>query len=116
MRVAEGVEQFTDQGIVNWFLIETDDGPVAVDAGFPTAWKQIEERAGELRAIVITHGHIDHLGFAPAAQRAHGTPVFIPERDVKLSKRPLTYARSERLPVLYLHHWPTVRTYLKGVK
>ena len=69
MRVAERVEQFTDQGIVHWFLVETDEGPVAVDAGFPTAWKQISERAGELRAIVLSHAHIDHLGFAPIVGR-----------------------------------------------
>jgi glyoxylase-like metal-dependent hydrolase (beta-lactamase superfamily II) len=117
MRVADGVEQFTDQGIVNWFLVETDEGPVAVDAGFPTAWKQISERAGDLRAIVLTHGHIDHLGFAPIAQRTHGTPVFVPEQDVGLSKNPFYYAKSERLPVIYaLKYGATRRTYWKGTK
>ena len=44
MHVADGIERFEDQGVVNWYLVETDDGPVAVDAGFPTAWKQIEPR------------------------------------------------------------------------
>ena len=116
MRVADGVEQFTDQGIVNWFLVETDEGPVAVDAGFPTAWEQIRERAPELRAILVTHGHIDHLGFAPKAQREHGTKVYVPERDVALSKRPLTYAKSERLPILYLHLGPTRRVYWRGMR
>ncbi len=117
MRVAEGVEQFTDQGIVNWFLIETDEGPVAVDAGFPTAWKQISERAGELRAIVLTHAHIDHLGFAPIAQREHGTPVYVPEQDVKLAQNPLYYAKSERLPLIYaVKYAPTRRIYWRGMK
>ncbi len=114
MRVADGVEQFTDQGIVNWFLIETDDGPVAGDAGFPSAWDQIKHRAGELRAILVTHGHIDHLGFAPRAEREHGIPVYVPERDEQLAKHPLRYARSERLPLLYLHLAPTRRVYWRG--
>jgi glyoxylase-like metal-dependent hydrolase (beta-lactamase superfamily II) len=116
MRVADGVEQHTDQGLVNWFVVETDDGPVAVDAGFPTAWEQIERRAHELRAILVTHGHIDHLGFAPAAQRAHGTPVYVPERDLALSRRPLTYAKSERLPLLYLNQAATRRLFWRGVR
>ena len=28
MQVAEGVTRFVDQGVVNWYLVETDDGPV----------------------------------------------------------------------------------------
>ena len=116
MRVAEGVEQFTDQGIVNWFLVETDDGPVAVDAGFPTAWEQIADRAKDLKAIVLTHAHIDHLGFAPIAQREHGTPVYVPEKDVKLAQNPLYYAKSERIPLIYAAKYaPTRRIYWRGM-
>ncbi len=102
MHVAQGVEMFVDQDVVNWFLIETDDGPIAVDAGFPSAWKQVEGRASELRAIVITHAHIDHLGFAPICQREHGTPVYVPELDARNARNPLRYAKSERLPIPYL--------------
>lgn len=116
MRVADGVEQLTDQGLVNWFLVETAEGPVAVDAGFPTAWEQVKDRAGELRAILVTHGHVDHLGFAPIAQREHGTPVYLPEADARNTKHPLLYMRSERLPLLYLHLGPTRRVYWRGVR
>jgi glyoxylase-like metal-dependent hydrolase (beta-lactamase superfamily II) len=116
MRVADGVEQFTNEGLVNWFLVETDDGPVAVDAGFPTAWKDIRARAGELRAILITHGHADHVGFAPMAQREHGTPVHVPAGDAKNVRHPVLYARSERLPLRYLHLGPTRRVYWRAVR
>ena len=117
MKVADGVEQFTDQDLVNWFLIETDDGPVAVDAGFPTAWAQIKDRAHELKAIVLTHAHIDHLGFAPIAQREHGTPVYVPEKDVGLAKNPLYYAKSERVPLTYVAKYAaTRRIYWRGAK
>ncbi|HEX8083890.1 MAG TPA: MBL fold metallo-hydrolase [Solirubrobacteraceae bacterium] len=116
MRVADGVEQFTDQGIVNWFLVETDAGPVAVDAGFPTAWKQIEDRGRELRAVLVTHGHADHVGFAPIAEREHGTAIYVPERDEKLVKSPIPYAKSERLPLFYLHHAGTRRVYWRAAR
>ncbi len=115
MRVAEGVEMFVDQDVVNWYLVETEEGPVAVDAGFPTAWKQIQDRASELRAIVITHAHIDHLGFAPIAQREHGTPVFVPELDARNARNPIRYAKSERLPLIYLAKYgPTRSLYWKA--
>jgi glyoxylase-like metal-dependent hydrolase (beta-lactamase superfamily II) len=116
MRVGEGIEQFTDQGVVNWFLVETDDGPVAVDAGFPTAWKQIEPRARELRAVILTHGHIDHCGFAPRAHRDAGVPVYVPRGDERIVKSPIPIARSERNPLTYvLTQAPTRRLYLRAL-
>lgn len=117
MNVAEGVTRFEDQEIVNWYLVETDEGPVAVDAAFPTAWKQVESRAPELRAIVITHAHVDHLGFAEKARKEHGTPVYIPEGDAELAKHTLRYAKSERLPLLYVAKYgPTRRLYWRALK
>ena len=117
MHVAEGVTRFVDQDVVNWYLVETPEGPVAVDAGFPTAWKQIESRAGELRAIVITHAHIDHLGFAEIARRAHGTPVYIPEGDAENARHTLRYYKSERLPLPYIVKYaPTRSLYWKATK
>jgi glyoxylase-like metal-dependent hydrolase (beta-lactamase superfamily II) len=116
MRVAEGVEQIVNEGVVNWFLVETGDGLIAVDAGFPSAWNQIRDRASELKAILLTHCHIDHLGFSSKAQREHGTPVHLPERDRELAQHPLRYAKSERLPLLYLRYPATLSLYLKGTK
>lgn len=116
MRVAEGVTRFEDQGIVNWYLVETDEGPVAVDAGFPTAWKDVQSRAKDLRAIVITHGHIDHLGFAEIARRETGVPVYVPQGDAQLARNPLRYAKSERAPVLYLRYRPTLRLFWRSTK
>ena len=112
MRVAEGVEMFTDQGVVNWFLVETADGLVAIDAGFPTAWKVIEPRIGELKALVLTHGHIDHTGFAPRAAKA-GVPVYVPEGDEPIVRSPLPMAKSQSSPLSYLlKQGPTRRLYL----
>lgn len=116
MHVAEGIQRFVDQGVVNWYLVETPEGPVAVDAGFPTAWKQIQERAADLRAIVVTHAHIDHIGFAEIARREHGTPVYVPEGDAELARHTLRYAKSERLPVLYFRYLPTLRLYWKATR
>ena len=108
MQVAQGVERFVDQDVVNWYLVETDEGPVAVDAGLPTAYKQIRSRAGELRAIVITHAHVDHLGFAELARREIGVAVYVPESDPPLARHPLPYDKSERAPVVYLAKPPTL--------
>jgi len=109
MQVADGVTRFEDQGLVNWFLVETEDGPVAVDAGFPSAWSQVEPHVERLRAIVITHAHVDHLGFAERARRDHGVPVYVPEGDAQLARSPLRYAKSERLPLVYVARYGATR-------
>jgi glyoxylase-like metal-dependent hydrolase (beta-lactamase superfamily II) len=112
----DGVTRFEDQSVVNWFLVETDDGKIAVDAGFPTAWEQVEPHLSDLKAIVITHAHIDHLGFAERARDQAGVPVYVPEADAQLARHPLRYAKSERVPLLYFRHVPTLRLYWRATK
>ena len=115
-QAADGVTQFVDQSVVNWFLVETDDGKVAVDAGFPSAFAQVEPHLADLRAIVITHAHIDHLGFAERVRSETGIPVYVPQADAQLARHPLRYAKSERVPLLYLRHLPTARLYWRATK
>lgn len=115
MQVADGVQRFEDQGIVNWYLVETDDGYVAVDAGFPTAFKQVEPYLERLRALVLTHGHVDHTGFAPKVAKEHGVPVYVPAGDEPIVRSPIPLAKSEANPLKYvLKHGPTRRLYWKG--
>jgi len=115
-QAAEGVTRFEDQGVVNWYLVETDDGKVAVDTAFPTAWEQVEPHLADLKAIVITHAHVDHLGFAERARQETGVPVYVPQGDAQLARHPLRYAKSERVPLLYLRHLPTLRLYWRATK
>jgi glyoxylase-like metal-dependent hydrolase (beta-lactamase superfamily II) len=115
-RIVDGVTRFVDQGVVNWYLVETDEGPVAIDAGFPTAWRQIAPRARELRAIVLTHAHIDHMGFAEHARKRHGIPVYVPQRDDELCHT-IKWADHERNPLEYvLRHAATRRLYWRALR
>jgi glyoxylase-like metal-dependent hydrolase (beta-lactamase superfamily II) len=42
-----------------------------------------------VEAVVLTHGHFDHLGFAERARCEVGVPVYVPDGDVELTRRPL---------------------------
>src|SRR4051812_927768 len=91
-----GVQRLANP-LVNWYLVEADDGVTAVDAGFPTDYKRLKEALGsrELKAVVLTHGHVDHVGFAEKARRELGATVYIAEPDVKIATALFPIAKSE---------------------
>ena len=105
--MAPGVHRVQD-GYVNWFIVEDGDQLTLVDAGTPAGWKLLHESLRELgrklsdiKALVLTHAHYDHVGFAERLRRELGIPVWLHEKDIPLSKHPALF-RSERPPIVYL--------------
>jgi len=119
-RVAEGVRRF-DDGIVNWYLVEDGDRLALIDAGFPADWSMFATALGtldrspsDLAAVVLTHAHVDHLGFAERARRECGAEILVHAADQRLAESPTTIAESERSPLRYLRHAATRRLMLQA--
>ena len=80
-----------DLGHVNAYVLDTGDGPVLIDTGFPGDELRILGALAELalgprglRAIVVTHAHPDHAGGAAALREATGAPIHMHPRDAEL--------------------------------
>ena len=92
-RVIETVH-LTQGEAVNWLLVTDDNGVMLVDAGYPgdrddvvASLNQLGYEAGDVRAILLTHAHIDHLGSAIWFAKTHGTPVYCHADEVGHAKR-----------------------------
>ena len=103
---------------VNCYLLEDDGEITLVDAAFPSTWRLLPGVLRALgsgpeavRAIVLTHAHFDHLGFARAAQRDWLVPVLAHAADAELAAHPYRYAHESprlRYPLRYPRSLPVM--------
>lgn len=85
---------FAQTDLVNWTLVADGDGVILIDAGFPGhrddvlgSLRGLGFGPEDLRAILLTHAHIDHFGTAIWFASEHGTPVYCHADEVGHSKR-----------------------------
>lgn len=85
---------FAETDLVNWTLVTDDSGVMLIDAGFPghrddvlDSLRALGFGVDDLRAILLTHAHIDHFGTAIWFAKTHGTPVYCHAAEVGHSKR-----------------------------
>ncbi|MDX6656789.1 MAG: hypothetical protein QOH62_1582 [Solirubrobacteraceae bacterium] len=94
---ADGIHRIED-AYVNWYLVEDGQRLTIVDSGHPASWRSLHaalrdigRRPADIEAVVLTHGHFDHVGFAERARSELGAPVLVHERDVSVARHPWRY-------------------------
>ena len=108
--VAEGVHRIEDAH-TNWYLVEEDSRLTIVDTGLPRSWRSLQSALrelgrtpGDIEAVVLTHAHFDHMGFAERARTVLGVPVHAHEREVPITRHPLRYDHERsRIPYMLRH-------------
>jgi glyoxylase-like metal-dependent hydrolase (beta-lactamase superfamily II) len=88
MQIAKGLHRIGSD-IVNSYLIVDGDDVTVVDAGLPAYWKllnaelaSIDKTLDNVRALVLTHGDTDHIGFAARLQKEKGIAAYVHIADV----------------------------------
>jgi glyoxylase-like metal-dependent hydrolase (beta-lactamase superfamily II) len=90
-RLAEGVYRCGTR-YVNWFIVEEGGRLTVADAGLPGYWSQFDEaldsigrRRDDVAAVVLTHGHADHVGFTERLRGELDVPVFVHGGDEEMA-------------------------------
>ena len=92
MRIAPSLHRLGEP-IVGCYLLEEGGEVTIIDAGVPAYYADLAAELAamgrtieDVRALVLTHGHDDHIGFAERLRVEHGVPASIHALDVALAQ------------------------------
>lgn len=74
--------------LVNSYLVADASGVTVIDAGMPGHWDEFVSELSlmgrtleDVRALLLTHGDTDHIGYAERLRTETGVPVYVHEGD-----------------------------------
>lgn len=102
---------------VNWYVVDGGaEGLTVVDAGLPAYHRHLDATLAtigrgraDLRALVLTHGHVDHIGMAGVLAAA-GAEVYLHRADARLAAAPRSN-RTDRSLLRYIAY-PGIAAFL----
>jgi glyoxylase-like metal-dependent hydrolase (beta-lactamase superfamily II) len=88
MQIASGLYR-VGSPMVNSYLVVDGDGVTIIDAGLPGYWKPLQaelasigKSLSDVRALILTHGDTDHIGFAARLSHETGLAAHLHAADV----------------------------------
>lgn len=92
MQLATSLHRLGDR-MVGVYMVEEAGSVTVVDAGVPGYFDELPRELAamgrsleDVAAVVLTHGHSDHIGFAEQLRSERGVPVSVHELDAALAR------------------------------
>jgi glyoxylase-like metal-dependent hydrolase (beta-lactamase superfamily II) len=96
---------------VSCYLIEEGRAITVVDAALPATWPYLRRALtvlsrgpSDVAALVLTHAHFDHLGFARRMQDEWGVPVYAHPDERTIAAHPYRYAHENPRALYPIRH------------
>jgi glyoxylase-like metal-dependent hydrolase (beta-lactamase superfamily II) len=93
VKIARSIHRLGRDSIVNSYLVEDGGEVTIIDAGVPGLYGDIPRElavmgrtVADVRGLILTHGHTDHIGFAERLRRERKTPIWVHELDLALAR------------------------------
>jgi glyoxylase-like metal-dependent hydrolase (beta-lactamase superfamily II) len=87
MKINKGLHRIGSD-TVNSYLVVDESGVTIIDAGLPRYWtlltrelERLDVTLDDVRALILTHGDTDHIGFAGRLYRETGIPAYLHPAD-----------------------------------
>jgi glyoxylase-like metal-dependent hydrolase (beta-lactamase superfamily II) len=128
---ADGIHRVED-AYVNWYIVEDGDRLIVVDTGHPRSWKSLKDALWalgrsprDIEAVLLTHGHFDHMGFAERARSELGVPLLAHQDEVPVTHHPwrydhersrLAYAKNPRFVKIFASMGAAGALWVKGAE
>lgn len=113
--VAPGISRIS-HGVSNFYMVEQAGKIILVDAGVSGDWGILNQALAssghslrDLQAVLLTHAHSDHTGFAERARSTGHSTVWVHEADARVAQGDKP-AKNERGVGGYLRHGEAWRT------
>lgn len=112
MEIAPRIHRIGSDSIINSYLVEEAGQVTIVDAGIAGLYRDLPRELAsmgrsidDIRALVLTHGHSDHIGFAERLRTERSVPVSVHEADAALARGEVPnpskgYGRTKIAPLL----------------
>ena len=88
---------------VNFYVLEEGNSLTLVDCGFDGHRQRLDEwlsakgrRWSDIEAVLLTHGHADHVGFAERLRR-RGVPIYVHHADAEHAMNDWPHVPPQRL-------------------
>jgi glyoxylase-like metal-dependent hydrolase (beta-lactamase superfamily II) len=97
--------------ILNWYLLAGDEGVTIVDAAVPgyrlqlgPGLRELGRTLPDVKAIVLTHAHPDHIGFADQLRQELDIPVYVHRDDEELARTAKQFGKRDGSMLPYLRY------------